>query len=277
MPAPLVEMTDLRKVYRTGGPLARRRLAAVDGVSLTMPDRPEILAIVGQSGSGKTTLARMLLRLVEPSEGGLSIAGAPAFGPGRADARSFRRTVQPVFQNPYEAFSAYLPVADTLRRTADNLGAAPGALGQALEQVGLSAARLQGKYVQAFSGGELQRVAIARALIPGPRLIVADEPVSMVDASLRMTIVRLFQQIRDRSGVSFLFITHDLSTAWYVADRIAIMNHGRIVESGVAREVLTAPRHPYTQLLLDAVPHVGRRWAELAQRKHREEEYAHTH
>ena len=123
--------------------------------------------------------------------------------------------------------------------------------------------RVRGKYVQQFSGGELQRIAIARALIPRPKLIVADEPVSMVDASLRMTIVNLFTEIRAARGVSFIYITHDLSTATYVADRIVIMTGGGIVEQGVPAEIAERPRHDYTRLLMDSIPRIGARWPEI--------------
>ena len=122
---------------------------------------------------------------------------------------------------------------------------------------------MRGKYVQQFSGGELQRIAIARALIPRPRLIVADEPVSMVDASLRMTIVNLFHEIRRSRGVSFVYITHDLSTAYYVADRIVIMNQGKIVEQGAPERLMSAPDHDYTRVLIDSIPRIGARWTEL--------------
>jgi peptide/nickel transport system ATP-binding protein len=122
---------------------------------------------------------------------------------------------------------------------------------------------VRGKYFQQFSGGELQRIAIARALIPRPRLIVADEPVSMVDASLRMTIVNLFHEIRQSRGVSFIYITHDLSTAYYIADRIVIMNQGHIVEQGEPERLMSAPENDYTRLLIDSIPRIGARWVEL--------------
>jgi ABC-type oligopeptide transport system ATPase subunit len=245
---------------------ARRRVVAVDGVSLEMRgDAPSILAIIGESGSGKTTLARMLLRLLPPSAGSIALDGRPIaeFSP-----EAFRRAVQPVFQNPFEAFSLYLPVSFYLVRSARNLaGAGTDAAARemaaaALHSVGLSWERVAGKYQQQFSGGELQRVAIARALIARPRLIVADEPVSMVDASLRTNIVNLFLELTRSQGVSFVYITHDLSTAYYIADDIAIMQTGRVVERGRPQEVMRAPRHDYTRALLDAVPRVGVRWAE---------------
>lgn len=259
-----VSLRGVSKTFCTGGLLTRRHVRAVDDVSLEMPDgAPSILAIIGESGSGKTTLARLLLRLHTPSAGAILLAGKPI---ERWSADEFRRTVQPVFQNPFEAFSLYQPVEFYLRRAAINLAGARDAASahamsaQALLAVGLARDRVAGKYAHQFSGGELQRIAIARALIPQPRLIVADEPVSMIDASLRTNIVNLFLQLKQSLGISFVYITHDLSTAYYVADTIAIMHRGRIVESGDPRAILRQPRHDYTRALLDAVPRLGERW-----------------
>jgi peptide/nickel transport system ATP-binding protein len=267
--APLVAFENVSKVFRAGGLLSGRPVAAVDRVSLRLERSAGIFAIAGQSGSGKTTLARMLLRLERPSGGRILIEDRPLTGAGALDATAFRRMVQPIFQNPFEAFSLHLTVDSYLFRTAINLGIAePGAAAEravedALRQVGMTLERVRGKFVHQFSGGELQRISIARALIPRPRLIVADEPVSMVDASLRMTIVNLFLEIRRARDVSFIYITHDLSTAYYVADGIAIMNRGRIVERGDPKQVLIAPSDDYTRTLIDAIPKLGQRWAEL--------------
>ena len=268
---PLLAFENVGKVFRSGGLLAGRRVIAVDGVTLRLDRSAGVFAVVGQSGSGKTTLARMLLRLERPSSGRIMLDGRPLTGSGSLGSREFRRMVQPIFQNPFEAFSLHLPVDTYLLRTALNLGGARNSAeaeaereaDDALRQVGLAFDRVRGKFVHQFSGGELQRISIARALIPRPRLIVADEPVSMVDASLRMTIVNLFLEIRRARDVSFIYITHDLSTAYYVADEIAIMNRGRIVETGDPKRVLTAPAHDYTRLLIDAIPKLGQRWAEL--------------
>jgi ABC-type oligopeptide transport system ATPase subunit len=268
---PLLELSGLSKIFRRGGMFSRGRVAAVGDVSLTLPAEPSILAIVGESGSGKTTLARMILRLVEPSGGRISLDGHNIHGgdTARLPDLDFRRIVQPIFQNPFEAYSIYLTVDFYLFRTAINLGlatdekSAQAVVDEALRSVGLGLDRVRGKYVQQFSGGELQRIAIARALIPRPRLIIADEPVSMVDASLRMTIVNLFHEIRQSRGVSFVYITHDLSTAYYVADRIVIMNQGNIVEQGEPERLMAAPDHDYTRLLIDSIPRIGARWVEM--------------
>lgn len=270
MDAPVLEMRNIRKIYRSGGFFAGKPLAAVDDVSIALDAKPQVFSIVGESGSGKTTLARMVLRLVEPTEGDIRLLGRSlAHGPERIDDLEFRRLVQPIFQNPFEAFSAYLPLEDYLLRTALNLKIAPDAAGArevadgALRSVGLSYDRIRGKYIRQFSGGELQRVSIARALIPNPRLIVADEPVSMVDASLRMNIVNLFKTIKEEKGVSFVYITHDLSTAYYLSDTVVIMNKGKIVDQGVPQDILANPRESYTRELMEAIPRLGERWPEL--------------
>ena len=265
---PLIALSDVRKQFSSGGVMTRTRTRAVDGISLEMPgDRPSILAIIGEFGSGKSTLARLLLRLHRPDSGTILLQGRP-IARWRTDA--FRRAVQPVFQNPFEAFSIFKPVEFYLHRTAINLTGARGleqaraVAAKALHAVGLSADRVAGKYLQQFSGGELQRISIGRALISNPRLIVADEPVSMVDASLRTNIVNLFLKLKQELGVSFVYITHDLSTAYYLADSIAVMHRGRIVEAGDPRTILQHPQHEYTKALLDAVPRIGVRWSSSA-------------
>jgi ABC-type oligopeptide transport system ATPase subunit len=267
----ILQVTGIRKIYHRGGIFARRNLTAVDGVSLTLDETPQVLSIVGGSGSGKTTLARIILRLAEPTSGEISLLGRPLTGhrKDRFSDLEFRRLVQPIFQNPFEAFSAYLPLDDYLVRTAlnlkiaDRMAEAREVADHALHSVGLGFERIRGKYIRQFSGGELQRISIARALIPNPRLIVADEPVSMVDASLRMNIVNLFKTIKEEKGVSFVYITHDLSTAYYLSDTVIIMNQGRIVDSGGPEEILANPREAYTRELVEAIPRLGERWAEL--------------
>lgn len=267
---PILEVRNVSRAYRKGGFFSGETFNAVDNISFTLPSTPQVYSIVGESGSGKTTLARMVLRLVEPSSGDIRLLGRPLTGKqGRIDDLEFRRLVQPIFQNPFEAFSAYLPIEDYLRRTALNLKVASNTeeanelADRALKSVNLSLDRIRGKYIRQFSGGELQRISVARALIPRPKLIVADEPVSMVDASLRMSIVNLFRSIVEEQGVSFIYITHDLSTAYYLSDQVAIMNRGRVVESGAPTEILDHPTEAYTRELMSAIPTVGVRWSEL--------------
>ena len=265
----ILEVRNLRKVYRQGGLFGGNSHAALAGVSLALrPEDGKVLAIVGESGSGKTTLARILLRLVSADAGEISVAGHKIVAPGErtVDNRTLRRLVQPIFQNPFEAFSLQVPLEEYLLRTAINLGDATTrqnplpAVEQALADVGLSYSKVADKGIRAFSGGELQRISVARALIAKPLLIVADEPVSMVDASLRMTIVNLFKELSARLDVAFVYITHDLSTAYYLSDVMAIMRQGELVEFGRPETILQSPRSDYTRALLDAIPTLNRRW-----------------
>ena len=256
----LLELKDVSRVYG-GGPFARRQVAAVSGVSFSLQEaRPEIFTVVGESGSGKTTLARMILGMVAPSSGEIRFQGTDlATIRGTAGRLAFMRRVQPIFQNPFEAFNPMKRVDRylfaTARRMADVAGEAAieAAADTALRSVGLSLAEIRGRFPHQLSGGQLQRVAIARALISRPLLLVADEPVSMIDASLRASIVNLLRELRDNNGLTIIYITHDLATAYYVSDRIIIMRQGRVVESGQARAVLDDPQHPYSKLLKSSV------------------------
>jgi ABC-type oligopeptide transport system ATPase subunit len=273
---PLLEVAEVHRAYALGSILSRHRVRAVDGVSFTMEaDKPEIFTIVGESGSGKTTLARMILNMVVPTGGAVRFRGVDLRQIRGGKARlAFMRQVQPIFQNPFEAFNPLKKLDRYLFMTARNIAGLStvreieAATDQALRNVGLSLAEIRGRYPHELSGGQLQRIAIARALISRPALIVADEPVSMVDASLRMSIVNLLRQLRDDMGVSIIYITHDLATAYYISDRIIIMSKGQVVESGEARAVLDNPRHPYSIRLKhavlspDAAGSVGRMLAE---------------
>ena len=260
MSEPLLEVRAVVRTYARGGLLASHHFRAVDGVSFRLEaDLPEIFTIVGESGSGKTTLARMIIAMVTPTEGSIRFRGTDLAGiRRRRDRLAFMRQVQPIFQNPFEAFNPlkrvdrYLLI--TARRfTGASAREADGIADRALRDVGLSFAEVKGRFPHELSGGQLQRIAVARALISRPALIVADEPVSMVDASLRMSIVNLFKVLRDEHKASIIYITHDLGTAYYISDRILIMHEGRAVESGDARTVLDNPQHPYSILLKSAV------------------------
>lgn len=257
----LLAVQDVGKTYAMGGLFGRNQVEAVAGVSFTLEDaRPEIFTIIGESGSGKTTLARMILNLVHPSTGSIRFRGQDLAELRGARARlAFMGAMQPIFQNPFEAFNPLKRVDRYLLMTARRFrGARRGAEAErlaeeALRAVGLSLAEVKGRFPHELSGGQLQRTAIARALISKPSLIVADEPVSMVDASLRMSIVNLFRTLRDELRVSIIYITHDLATAYYISDRIIIMQRGKVVEAGDARAVLDNPQHPYSILLKSSV------------------------
>ena len=257
----LLEVDHVTKVFAMGGILSRKSFEAVHDVSFSLDeDRPEIFTIIGESGSGKTTLARMILGLETPTRGDIRFRGLTVSRRLRASDRlRFMANVQPVFQNPFEAFNPLKQVdrylASTARRflSLRDRASVERAMDEALVKVGLSLAEVRGRFSHELSGGQLQRVAIARALIPNPPLLITDEPVSMVDASLRMAIVNLLKSLRDDLGVSVIYITHDLATAYYISDRIVIMQRGKVVEMGPAWPVLDAPEHPYSQLLKASV------------------------
>ena len=261
MTGSLLEVRDVARTYSIGRLLSRHWLRAVDGISFTMPsERPEILAVVGESGSGKTTLARMILNMVLPTAGSIRFRDTDLCEIRRGrDRLEFMKRVQPIFQNPFEAFNPLKKIDRylfmTARRVAglDVMGDAENRVEEVLRKVGLSLAEVRGRFPHELSGGQLQRIAIARALIPAPALLVADEPVSMIDASLRLSIVNLLRRLRDETGVSIVYITHDLATAYSISDRIIIMREGRVVESGDARTVLDNPQHPYSIMLKAAV------------------------
>jgi ABC-type oligopeptide transport system ATPase subunit len=257
----LLDVSHVSKIFIRGGLFSRARIVAVNDVSFRIgAERPEILAIIGGSGGGKTTLSRMILNIEAPTSGKLHFDGVDlATVRNAADRLGFMRRVQPIFQNPFEAFNPlkqldrYLFMTSRRFLNARDPPPRDVAVDEALRKVGLSLKEVRRRYPHELSGGQLQRVAIARALLSHPKLIVADEPVSMVDASLRMSIVNLFRTLRDDLGISIIYVTHDLATAYTISDRIIIMQQGRIVESGDARTVLNAPQHPYSRELLAAV------------------------
>jgi ABC-type glutathione transport system ATPase component len=261
MSAALLDVSHVSKSFARGGLFSSRRIVAVNDVSFRIEAaRPEIFAIIGESGSGKTTLSRMILNIERPTSGALLFDGIDlATVRSTADRMAFMHKAQPIFQNPFEAFNPLKQLDRYLFMTRRRFlaegepAAIDTAVDEALRKVGLSLKEVRGRYPHELSGGQLQRVAIARALLSNPKLIVADEPVSMVDASLRMSIVNLFKTLRDDLGISIVYVTHDLATAYYISDRIIVMQKGIVVESGEARAVLNAPQHPYSRQLRAAV------------------------
>jgi len=257
----LLDVRNVSKRFTMGGLLSRKTVEAVQEASFSLAtETPEIFTIIGESGSGKTTLARMILGLEDPSEGEILFRGKRVSRHmGRAEKLAFMANVQPVFQNPFEAFNPLKKIERYLESTARRFLKATEraeidrAMDEALQKVGLSLKEGRGRFPHELSGGQLQRCAIARALIPNPPLLIADEPVSMVDASLRMSIVNLLKSLRDDFKVSVIYITHDLATAYYISNRLIIMQRGRIVEMGDARTVLDRPEHPYSRLLKASV------------------------
>ncbi len=267
----LLEIDRLAKVFTIRQGLSATRFSAVDDATVTLEaGKPEVYAIAGESGSGKTTLARMVLGLETVTSGRLAYKGRDIAALSDGERRKwFFREVQPVFQDPFATFSPLKRIDSYLFDTARNYRTRKRSelntvVDEALGVVGLTLAEVRGRYPNELSGGQAQRISIARALITKPSLLVADEPVSMLDASLRMSILNLFKELKEKQGVSVLYITHDLATAYYTADRIAVMLRGWIVEVGPVERVLGAPLHPYTQLLKDSVPRADpdRAWSE---------------
>lgn len=260
----LLEVEQLTKTFALGSIFSRTRITAVDNVSFHLAPA-EIFTLAGESGCGKTTTARIIMGFERATAGAIIHSG-------KREAKNekvwFTEGVQAIFQDPFGTFNPLRTVDSYFFETVQSYQLAKGRdaaialIDRKLQAVGLSYEEFAGKYPSEFSGGQLQRISIARALLTDPKLLIADEPVSMVDASLRMAIVNLFQRLRDEFGVSVLYITHDLATAYYVSDRIAIMFRGNIVEMGTVEEVLMAPKHPYTQLLRDSIPEADpqRRW-----------------
>lgn len=260
-PATLLETRGLTRHFRVGSGFSRHLLHAVDGVDLRIGER-EIVALVGESGSGKSTIARLLALIHRPTGGEIRFRGQPTSRlHGRADVLGYRGRVQMVFQDPYSSLSPIYPVSHGLMRM---LKLHRGELSRAerhqeaerlLDEVGLTPPReVLGKYPFELSGGQRQRIGFAQALAARPELILADEPVSMLDVSIRIGVLNLMARLREQENVSFLYITHDLASARYVADRLLVMYAGHLVESGPTEDVLANPKHPYTQLLLSAAP-----------------------
>ena len=253
---PLVELRHATKTYG--------RVAALEDFSLAIESgRPAITAIVGESGSGKTTLARMLLGLVAPTSGQVLYQGRDLHALSGTERRAFRRDIQAIFQDPYGVYNPFYRVDHVLTtpvarfRLASTRAEARNLIEDALRAVGLRPEEILGRYPHQLSGGQRQRVMVARALLVRPHLIVADEPVSMVDASLRATILGSLRQLNQERGISIIYITHDLATAYQVADNIIVLYRASVAEAGDVELVVRAPKHPYTQLLITSVPQVS--------------------
>jgi peptide/nickel transport system ATP-binding protein len=267
MNSPLIEAADVSK--RFAGRLGHENTLALAGLSLAIrAEKPSIIAVVGESGSGKTTLARLLLGLAEPSGGEVRYRGTDLRRLGHAERLAFRRDVQAIFQDPYGVYNPFYRVDHVLWtpvrrfRLAATRAAARELIGTALHAVGLRPEEILGRFPHQLSGGQRQRVMVARALLLRPKLIVADEPVSMVDASLRATILGSLRQLKDENGISILYITHDLATAYQISDAILVLYRAHVVEAGAIERVVNAPQHPYTRLLISAIPRaeIGRQW-----------------
>jgi peptide/nickel transport system ATP-binding protein len=261
---PALRVESLSKTYRTGGFLGRgaRVTRALDDVSVTLP-KGSTLGVVGESGSGKSTLARCIVRLLDPDAGRICIGDVDLAAMSRRQLRSATQQVQMVFQDPFASLNPR-------RRAGDLVAQGPVAHGvpratalakarELFELVGLDPNSVD-RYPHEFSGGQRQRIGLARALALEPEILVADEPVSALDVSVQAQVLQLLADLKSRLGLSMIFVTHDLRVAAQICDRVAVMQHGRVVETGPAAEVFTDPRHEYTRALIDAIP--GRHWSE---------------
>ncbi len=260
---PIIEVKKLTKVFGTG----RRRITAVDGISFGLGEG-EVVSLLGESGSGKSTVARLLLRLLPPTEGEILFRGQNVLAlRRRKELLSYWRQVQAIFQDPFASFNMFYRVRRVLSQAFNILEQLPDPeekdrlIHQALERVGLNPRDVLDKRPFELSGGQRQRIMVARALVVKPRVLIADEPTSMIDASSRASILNLLLQLQKDLGMTILFITHDIGLAYYTSDRLLVMHRGRIVEEGSADQVVERPQHEYTRRLLADVPRLHEEWA----------------
>ena len=244
-------------------------VVALENLNLSIrDDEPKIIAIAGESGSGKTTLARLGLGMIKPTRGRVVYKGQDLWAMSNQERRDYRREVQAIFQDPFAVYNPFYTIDRLLMtpirtfKLARNRAQARQLMEEALEKVGLRPNEVLGRYPHQLSGGQRQRIVVARSLLLQPKIIVADEPVSMIDASLRANILTKLKELRDEFGISLLYITHDLATAHQISDQIFILYRGRSVEVGAASTVIQNPQHPYTQLLVSSIPRPDpeRRW-----------------
>jgi peptide/nickel transport system ATP-binding protein/oligopeptide transport system ATP-binding protein len=258
----ILRAEGLSKVFSDGGMLSFKQqgdgVRAVDDVNLDIL-KGETLALVGESGCGKSTLGRLLLRLIEPTSGRVTFEGTELTALSYEKMRAMRRNVQMIFQDPYGSLSPRRSIAEIIGEPLEAFGIVRSRrerrerVADLLTHVGLPPSSMD-RYPRQFSGGQRQRVGIARAISLDPGFIVADEPVSALDVSVQAQIINLMQELQEKKGFSFLFIAHDLAVVRHIADRVAVMYLGRIVEIGEKRKIYSAPQHPYTQALLSAAP-----------------------
>jgi len=266
----LLELKNVSKTYSRGLINAKSTVALRD-ITLTLrEDEPTILTIAGESGSGKTTLAMLLLGFLTPTTGQIIYRGKDISRLGRSERLTFRREVQAVFQDPFAVFNPFYPVDHLLTvpirrfKLANSKAEARKKMDEALTAVGLRPEDVLGRFPQQLSGGQRQRINVARALLLKPRLLIADEPVSMVDASLRANILETLRNLQRDHGVSIIYVTHDLTTAYHIAKSIIVLYRGSVMEAGDVDTVIKDPQHPYTRLLVDSIPwpNLDRRWGE---------------
>jgi len=268
----LLEVKNVTKIFRSGllGAGAKS-VKALENVSFTLPgDKPNITALVGESGSGKTTMLRLILGLITPSSGEILYKGNNIYSLLKKDWKRYRREVQIIFQDPYSIYNPFYRVERVLEMVvkkfnlASNEKDAKALIEDTLRSIGLRPQDVLGRYPHQISGGERQRLMLARILLMKPKLILADEPVSMIDASLRAIFLDALLDFKKKYGMSSLYVTHDLNIAHYISDDIIVLCQGRIVEKGPTANVIGEPIHPYTKTLIASIPipDPSRRWKE---------------
>ena len=266
----LLEFKNVTKTY-SRGLLSRVSTTALNDISLKLEtEQPTILTVAGESGSGKTTLAMLLLGFITPTSGQILYKGKDIQSLRGEERMLFRREVQAVFQDPFAVFNPFYTVDHLLTvpidrfKLAKSKSEARAIMMEALTAVGLRPGDVLGRFPHQLSGGQRQRINVARALLLRPKLLVADEPVSMVDASLRANILETLRGLQRNHGVSIIYITHDLTTAYHIAKSIIVLYRGSVMEAGEVDAVIKTPQHPYTRLLVDSIPwpDINRRWGE---------------
>ena len=266
----LLEARHVTKIFG-GGLIKRRRTIALEDFSFSIGGgQPTITGVVGESGSGKTTMARLLLGMESPTQGEVLYQGKALRQLSRPEWRAFRRDVQIIFQDPFEVYNPFYTVDHVLTTPIAKFHLANSKQGsrtlieEVLQAVGLRHEETLGRYPHQLSGGQRQRVMVARALLLRPRLIIADEPVSMIDASLRATVLDNLRQLNEEFGISLIYITHDLTTAYQISHNIIVLYRGSVAEAGDVELVVGQPQHPYTQLLIGSIPlpDPNRRWSD---------------
>jgi peptide/nickel transport system ATP-binding protein len=261
----ILETKNLTKFYELGL-FKKRSIIAVDNVSFNL-HKKEIISLVGESGSGKTTVARMILKLLPPTDGKILYNGKDVSEfKKKEDLKNYWKNVQGIFQDPYASFNPFYKV-DRVFNIIFNLfeetfskDEKKKMIESSLEMVDLNPKEVLGKYPHQLSGGQRQRILIARSLIVNPEILVADEPTSMIDASTRVDVLRVFLNLKEKQGLSIIFITHDVGLAYYISDRMLVMQKGHIVEEGKAEKIITNPKQEYTKKLLSSIPTLTKKW-----------------
>jgi peptide/nickel transport system ATP-binding protein len=257
----IIEARNIRKIFSLGGIIRRKYITAVEDFNLSVEEEtPKNVTLAGESGSGKTTIANLLLGFIKPTYGEVLYNGKNIWKMNRLEWRTYRREVQAVFQDPFESLNPFYKIDDVLLETIEKFKLANSKsesielAKKALNDVGLEANEVLGKYPHQLSGGQRQRVMLARVFIIRPKVLIADEPVSMIDVSLRADILKIIQRLRNEFGMSCIYITHDLSTAYCISDEIIVLYLGNVMEQGNFEKIVKNPKHPYVKMLISSIP-----------------------